>query len=356
LSDLQQGDRVNVIEVDPRTDRLWLTLVEQHECSVFASPGWLSVLSDSYGWQAQARVLVDAAGEPQAGVPFYRIVDIIGERIVTLPFSDYCDPIVSDIDRWRRLVDPLLGENCPVAIRCVHNDVPLLDERLSVTKRAKWHGFDLGRDIDAIWRGLDEAAQRAIRKSERDGLEVRIASTPEDLRAFFEMHLGLRKYKYQMLAQPFRFFENIWRAFLEPGHGFLLLALFQGKAIGGVLFLIWKDTLYYKFNASAPSDLAHRPNDRLIWEGIELGKSRGCRHFDFGLSDWDQEGLLRYKRKFGSTEKTISFLRYKPHGAAAEQEKFGRDLLAGVTALFVDRAVPDPVTERAGQDLYRYFT
>ena len=38
---------------------------------------------------------------------------------------------------------------------------------------------------------------------ERDGVVVRAAECEEDLHAFFELHLKLRKYKYRMLAQPY---------------------------------------------------------------------------------------------------------------------------------------------------------
>jgi lipid II:glycine glycyltransferase (peptidoglycan interpeptide bridge formation enzyme) len=178
----------------------------------------------------------------------------------------------------------------------------------------------------------------------------------ETLRAFFELHLGVRKYKYRLLAQPYCFFENIWRQFIEEQRGSLMIAAYEGEIIGGVMFLEWKDGLYYKFNASAPASLSLRPNDLLIWEGIQYGKAKGCTYLDFGLSDWDQEGLLRYKRKFATVEKTISFLRYSPNGASAQQAQQGADFLPQLTQLFTDEAVPDQVTEKAGEVLYRFFT
>jgi CelD/BcsL family acetyltransferase involved in cellulose biosynthesis len=169
------------------------------------------------------------------------------------------------------------------------------------------------------------------------------------------MHLKIRKYKLGLLAQPFRFFQNIWRHFVETRHGFLLLAVYQDKLVAGDFFLVWKDTLYYKFNASTPAELCHRPNDLLIWEGIRCGKDRGLAFLDFGLSDCDQEGLVRYKRMFGTEEKTISFLRYAPN-APTPAEKELQELLAQLTHRFTDQLVPDLVTEKAGEDLYRLFT
>ncbi|MCK5565187.1 MAG: hypothetical protein KAJ07_08060, partial [Planctomycetes bacterium] len=85
------------------------------------------------------------------------------------------------------------------------------------------------------------------------------------------------------------------------------------------------------------------------------GKAQGYDYLDFGLSDWDQEGLVRYKRKFASEEKTIFFLRYLPDGVPAEQEKQLRSLFSQLTDLFTDETVPDDVTEKAGNVLYRFF-
>jgi len=315
----------------------------------------MQVLAETYGLEARAYVALDAAEEPKAGIPFCRITDLMGERIVTLPFSDYCDPLVANSEQWSCLIDTLLAERCPIVVRCLHNSVPRTDDRFMLVKQAKWHGMDLQPDLDSLWQGLHDSSRRAINKARRDGVEVRIAQEEDDLRAFFEMHLRVRKYKYRLLAQPYHFFENIWRHFIETQNGVLMMAFYCGEIIGGVMFLEWKDTLYYKFNASALADLSHRPNDLLIWEGIKYGRAKGYTYLDFGLSDWDQEGLVRYKRKFATQEKTISFLRYTPDEAATQQEKQVRGLLSQLTDLFTDESVPDRVTDRAGDVLYGYF-
>jgi CelD/BcsL family acetyltransferase involved in cellulose biosynthesis len=330
--------------------------VDQVPSGVFHSPSWIQVLTDTYGWEASAYVLLDDQGEPKAGIPYCRITDMLGERIVALPFSDYCDPLVTDVESWRSLVDRLVPEQHPINVRCLHNDLPLGDERFALVKQAKWHRLDLRPDLDTLWHAMHDSTQRAIRKSQREGVTVRVAQSEQELRFFFEMHLKVRKYKYGLLAQPYSFFQNIWRHFVDQQHGFLLLAISEDRIVAGDFFLDWKDTLYYKFNASLPGDLSHRPNDLLIWEGIQQGKNRGLTYLDFGLSDIDQEGLVRYKRKFGTEEKTISFLRHEPNGGPTPAEKEMRSLLAKLTNRFTDKSVPDSVTERAGEDLYRLFS
>lgn len=303
----------------------------------------------------RALVLLDGSSRPVAGMPYCRIEGLPAARIATPPFSDFCDPIVANGAQWVALLDALTEEDCPITVRSLHNDVPLDNDRMRLVGQAKWHGLDLEPDLDTLWAGLNSGARRAIRRAEKEGVVVRAASSLEELRAFFELHLKIRKYKYRLLAQPYRFFENIWTEFMATGDGTLLLASLHGEPIGGVLFLEWKGTLYYKFNASDTSNVAVRPNDLILWKAIEAAKEKGLARVDFGLSDWDQEGLIRYKRKYASEEKTISFLRHEPSTPAAPSVAQIREILPALTELVTDDQVPDSITERAGDLLYRLF-
>jgi CelD/BcsL family acetyltransferase involved in cellulose biosynthesis len=225
---------LRIVCVDPRTDRLWLELVNRTSSSVFHSPAWLHVLADTYSWQPKAYLVVDDQGEPRAGLPFCRISDVFGSRIVALPFSDYCDPLILSPEAWPPLAAAVFSEGVPVALRCLHNHLPLADGQFTVVKRAKWHGLDLRADIETIWNRIDDSAHRAIRKSQRSGISIRAAQSERELRAFFEMHLKIRKNKYGLLAQPFSFFQNIWRHFMEKQLGFLLLAVNGDTIVAGI--------------------------------------------------------------------------------------------------------------------------
>ncbi len=277
-------------------------------------------------------------------------------RIASLPFSDFCDPIVQDMDQWTRLTDELISEKNPVTVRCLHTTAALEDSRFELIDRASWHGCDLTEDIETIFGKIHSSSRRNIRKADRAGVSVRITVQESDLRAFFEMHLKIRKNKYQLLAQPYCFLQNIWRNFVETGQGALMLAEHEGNIIGGTFYLKWKDRLYYKFNASSPDAQNMRPNDLLMWEGVKYAKEEGLTFLDLGLSDWGQDGLIRYKQKYATEEKTISFLRFTPEGAAGERDAQIRSLLPKLTDLFTDESVPNEITEKAGNLLYRFFT
>ncbi len=347
--------KTKIVRIDPIGDPLWQQLIDRQGCSAFQSPLWMQVLTDTYGLEVRAYVLLDADGVPLAGIPFCQIEDMMGKRVISLPFSDYCGPVAGDAVVHHALAEKLLEARCPVKVRSLSDAFAQSHDAFTVVDRAKWHGIDLTREADTIWRSLHEAARRAIRKAEKNGITVRIAQDAEDVRAFYNMHLRIRKYKYHLLAQPYRFFQNIWWRFNAEGRIALMLAVHQGEVIGGTLFLKWQDTIYYKFNASHVGRLAHRPNDLLIWHGILHGKAQGLTKFDFGLSDWDQTGLVRYKRKFATEEKTIFFMQHVPEAAPNPDVQQLRALLGTLTGLFVDETVPDAVTGKAGDVLYRFF-
>jgi len=279
--------------VNPLNDPLWQQLTGRYHSTVFHSSEWMRVLHETYGFDVRARVLLEGTGQPRSGVAYCAIDDMMDPRIISLPFSDFCDPLVADHDDWNCLIAGLLDKGQRINLRCLHNQVPLDDKRFTLAGRAKWHCVDLKRNEDELWKGLHGSARRAVKKARRSGVTIRIARHKEDLRAFFELHLRVRKYKYRLLAQPYRFFENIWDQFIAPGKGALILAIHDDEVIGGVLFLEWQNTLYYKFNASNPDTIALRPNDLAVWEGMRFGQARGLHFLDFGLSDWDQEQMKK---------------------------------------------------------------
>src|SRR5262245_9857272 len=174
---------MRIVCVDPRADPLWQGLIARHKSSVFHSPQWMRVLAETYGLDICAYVVLDEAGQPIAGLPFCRIADMIGERVVALPFSDYCDPLAADPEQWSCLSEQLATAGCSLLVRCLHNDLPLSDERFQLVKQAKWHGLDLRQSLDTLWQGLGDPVRRAIKKAQRDGVVVRIAERKEELRA-----------------------------------------------------------------------------------------------------------------------------------------------------------------------------
>jgi CelD/BcsL family acetyltransferase involved in cellulose biosynthesis len=346
---------MNLIWINPEDDPRWRQLLDRSRCDVFHSPPWIRALRTTYGFDIQALVALDAAGQPVAGVPVARICDNRGARLISLPFSDFCDPLLTAESAWADLADELLKQGLPLRFRLLRNHEPAGDPRFEVTGEARWHGLplDVEGGLDTLWQQFRGGARTGIRHAEAHGVRIKVAKDEADLRAFHQLHVGVRKRKYRLLAQPFSFFQALWSEFGALDQCLLLLAYHGDTLLAGTFYLAWNDTLYYKFNASSGQHSDLRPNELLTWHGMQQAARRDLRYFDFGLSDADQEGLLRYKRKFSPREERILFVRSRL-ASAPPPDAFSQ-VLGQLTHLFTEPDVPDSVTAEAGDLLYRFF-
>jgi hypothetical protein len=339
------------VAVQPWQDTFATALQQKGMDSLFVSRRWLSALSETYGFTVWASTLA-VSDEVAAAIPYCEIEDLCGRRLVSLPFSDYVDPLVDSASVWDAVIAPLISSDAPIRLRLLRNQVPWGDRRFERRMHAAWHGTDLTRTEGEIWSALASSARKDIGRAET-WLKVRKGRTMEDLRVFYDMHCHVRKSKYRLFAQPFRFFENLHHVF-APDNLVLLLAERDGAAVAGTLFLLHGDTLYYKFNASI--DVADRPNHLLIWHGICLGRALGLTRLDFGISNIDQPGLVRFKRKFASHELPIAELRRQPDARRDLRGAQGQDVLRRLTEILTAPTVPNEITRSVGDEVYRFFS
>ena len=345
-----------VVTLRPDDPRYEAFATGHRYASLFTSPPWLLALQDAYGFEIEIAA-VEHDGKLTAAVPHCRIDDLRGPRLVAPPFSDYGDPLVQDPADLAILLDHLARDDRGLRLRTLRNPLPAADPRLQAKGEAFWHGIDLTPSLDELWAELDGSARQNSRKAERSGVTVRIGTDEAGLRLFHAMHAQLRKTKYRMLAQPFGLFTAIRERFTAPpGRAddvAVVIAEAGGEPIAGILLILWQGTAYYKFNASFDTRL--RPNDLLTWHAMRYAKARGCGWFDFGISDTDQPGLVRYKRKFATEEKSMRQLVLPPARSLAPHEQAAGAMLGRLTELLTRPEVPDDVTREAGDALYRYF-
>lgn len=342
-----------VLTVDPRTDPRWHALASGPGGNLFTSPPWLQAVGAGYDLAPRARIAVDRSDRLLGGLAWVDVRDLRGGRRIALPFCDRADPVLPDPAAWPAVAADALTGDLPFTLRCLEGSRACADPRLTVRGAAAWHRTPLDRPLPELHRALRPQARRTIAAAERAGVHVVLRDDLEAVLEFHRLHVELRRSKYRLLAQPQAFFTRIWEAFAAADGVRTALAVLDGRVVAGALYLVWQDTLYYKFGASLPQFLAARPNDALHWRMIRWAHDRGLRGLDWGLSDLDQPGLCAYKRKWASVESRILTLNAggPPMGAPPDVER----TLRAVTELFTDPAVPHSVTERAGAELYRFF-
>lgn len=340
--------------VDPRHDAGWATLMAGPQGGLFGSPPWISAIADTYGFDMLADLLLDD-GDPVAGLARAQVRDIRAGRIVSLPFCDYLDPVVGSDAEWAQLVGPALALNLPMQLRVLKSDAPRRDVHFDAVTELMWHSTDLARPVDDLLASFRSKARQGARSARRQGVTVTFGSDLDDVHAFHDLHRQTRKRKYGLLAQPYSFFEHMWKQFSGLDGILVGLAHHDDEVIAGAIYLFWNDVMYYKFGASVAERLAFRPNDLLAWESMRLGCERGFAKYDWGVSDLDQPGLFAFKRKYATDEGMVTVLRHRPPDHDDPQGAAAAALLGELTQLLTREDVPDGVTQRAGELLYRYF-
>jgi CelD/BcsL family acetyltransferase involved in cellulose biosynthesis len=132
--------------------------------------------------------------------------------------------------------------------------------------------------------------------------------------------------------------------------GFVSLARLEGTVLAACVFLIHRHTVYYKFGASDEAHLSHRPNHGIMWDVIRWASAQGYATLDFGRSDLDGEGLIRFKRGWGTVETDLTYVRLGSTGKQSAEP--GGGMLARAKP-FLQR-MPVPLLKMIGNVLYEH--
>ncbi len=298
----------------------WDVFVESHpQGSLYHSSSWHEVIERTYGYKAIYHTVLADGGEIKSGLSCAPVRNLLlGRRLVSFPYSDYCDPLICDEEDASYLTTSLLKQADQlhiknVEIRCNERAKVCVD----LKSKSGYYNFvlPLRKSSNALFNGFHKSCvQRAIRKAERSGLELREGRNRADLLEFYELHMKTRK-KLGVPFQPLRFFETLWQIFSLDKRASLLLTQKDGMTIAAILLLKFKATTYYKFAASDRRFLHLRPNHLLIWEALRRAQSQECQAFDFGRASLEEGGLIDFKRRWGAHAYRLT---YKSIGYSAE--------------------------------------
>lgn len=300
--------------IDPLADDRWNEFVEsQPRASLFHSSAWLKALVRTYRYQPVAYTTSPVGRRLESAVVFCEVKSwLTGRRLVSLPFSDHCEPLVSGPEQSDALVAALeqefrRGKWQYLELRPVR-EFKVATALHSATVPYTFHELDLGPDIPTLFSNCHKnSTQRKIRRAEREGLRYAEGSSAELLDAFYRLHTLTRK-RHQRPPQPRKWFANLLDCF---GEALKIRVAFQGKrAVAAIITIRHKSTMVYKYGGS-DSRFNHLGGMHLLlWRSIQDAKIEGLRTFDFGRTDADQPGLITFKKRWGSTQSDLIYSRY----------------------------------------------
>jgi hypothetical protein len=149
---------------------------------------------------------------------------------------------------------------------------------------------------------------------------------------------------------PIEWFENL-AEFM--GEAFKVrVASLNGQPIASIVTLHHGDTMVYKYGCSDPT-YSHRGGVALLlWTSILEAKQLGLRELDFGRTDLDHSGLIRFKDRWGAAQTPLKYWRVPPSPRYAGEPM--RKSIATVGRAVLARG-PVSLFKIAGRFLYRHM-
>jgi CelD/BcsL family acetyltransferase involved in cellulose biosynthesis len=339
---------MTVLELgDPR----WRAFVAGHSRAMpFHDPAWGQLVADCYGFPAFAVALNDPDGRIRGGAPMVQVRHLLGRpRWVSLPFTDYCPPLVASAEDEARLAAVMRSAGSQAGAALVEVRAPLAGADAS-SGFALRHVLELEPDPAVVYaRFHPSQVQRNIRRAEREGLTIRRGTRASDLLStFYQLHLRTRQ-RQGVPIQPRRFFSLLWERVLSRALGWVSVVEAAGRPVAAAVFLASNGTVVYKFGASDVAAWSLRPNHLLFWDAIRTACEAGYRSFDFGRTDAEHASLAAFKRSWGAREEPLV---YSVLGASARVD-LGHGRASRILAEVIRRG-PLFVCRASGELLYRF--
>jgi len=345
---------MSVYELNPLDDPRWETFVRNHaRASVFHSTNWLRALQIAYGYDPAVVTTCPRQAALTNGLVFCRVESwLTGRRMVSLPFSDHCEPLGNNSGELDDLLfnmrhDVDTGSWKYIEIR------PPFYQPCSLTGFGKsltycLHRLNLsGRSAQELFHNFHKSCvQRKIRRAERERLKYEEGTSEVLLQQFYKL-LVITRRRLLLPPQPQSWFRALIASFGEDLK--IRVVSKDDRPVASILTISHKKTMVYKYGCSDARFNRLGGMALLLWNTIQEAKDKGLEEFEMGRSDSSTPGLISFKEHWGAVGTQLNYWRYpsQPVGTAnAWQQSILRRLVP---------ATPNSVLRTIGMLLYRHI-
>jgi len=319
--------------------------------SIFHSVEWAKLLHESYNYTPNY-IISRSKNVLTSIIPFMLIKNfLVDKRIVSLPFSDYCEPLVSNEHHFKTLLDYLISHCEKQHIRSF--EIRGGKEYLTNAQPAYSyyeHILELGGKEEEIFKRFSETTRRNIRKAIKEGIQTSIDYDLNSLNEFYRLNCITRK-KHGLPPQPKSFIIKIFQYLIKSKNAFIISAKYKGDTIASAIYIHFGEKAYYKYGASDERFQNLRPNNLVMWEAIKHFNDRNFNTFHFGRTEFANDGLRRFKLGWGTVEKIINAYNY-----SIDEKSFVRKNIktTGLHNVIFSK-LPIPILKRIGSTFYKYM-
>lgn len=278
--------------------------------SFFHSTSWARVLSESYDYKPLYFSIFDK--DSLLGLlPIMEIKSILtGRRGSSLPFSDYCEPIIAKESHFQNLLRHAIRFGKTSDWRHIElRGGKRFFDHISPSSHYYGHTLDLQIDEDKVFSKFRGSTKRNIKKAIREGVKVRICNSLDSVKEFYRLNCITRKH-HGLPPQPFDFFKKVHEHIILNNQGIVVLAHHNSKAIASAIYFHYGKKALYKYGSSNRKYQHLRANNLVMWQAIKWYCQNGYKTLCFGRTEPANKGLLQFKSGWDAKQTALPYYKY----------------------------------------------
>jgi lipid II:glycine glycyltransferase (peptidoglycan interpeptide bridge formation enzyme) len=275
---------------------------------------------------------------------------LTGKRLVSIPFSDHCEPLINDPEEFELFVANLAEKVEKhhwkyFELRSILH-TPDDQKNFGINQTYYLHRLDLRPSEQTLFKKFHkDSVQRKIRRAEREALRYEEGTSETLLQHFYKLMITTRR-RQGLPPQPLAWFRSLVRSM--GGNAQIRVALKAETPVASLMTLTTKRRLVYKYGCSDSrfSNLGGTP--LLFWNAIQQAKADRLEELDMGRSDIANTGLIKFKEHWGAERSAINYWRYPLKSTSSNPErliKYAKQLIS---------IAPDQALVVLGNLLYRH--
>ena len=345
---------MSVYQFNPLKDPRWQAFVDHHPGgSIFHCADWLEALCRTYGYEPVVYTTSSPGKELTNGIVFCRIHSwVSGSRLVSLPFSDHCEPL-ADAPELAELMEFLKASRQRkrwkyIEVRPLSQQSPAQTCDLTKSESFSLQVLDLRPSLNTLFHNFHKSCvQRKIHRAERENLTYEEGRSDALLKQFYDLLLLTRR-RHGLPPQPLLWFRNAVTCL--GGSVLIRVVSKDGQPVASIITVQYKDVLVYKYGCSDSRFNNLGGNALLFWKAIQGAKQNGVLKYDLGRSESDNSGLVSFKKNWGAVSQPLDYYRLPARQPFHLSSTWRARLAKGVFS-----RMPDALLAATGRLLYRHI-
>ena len=337
---------------DPRITNF---LLNDQRSSIYHHPAWLRSLCDAYGGEPFYVIIKKRRSEKIEGIaPFIMFGKKTRTKIVSLPFTNYCDFILPesiDVKSVLEYIDSQIGPVSEFDLRVLKEN-PI--DGFSNSSDHLIHIIELKPTPEETFNSFGRRSiRRLIKKADDNDLTFRLGETEKDLKIFYDLEVTLRR-SIGLPPAPYRFFYSIWSNLKKQNMVFLPIVSIDNIPIAASLILYFKDRIYFEYTGLSKKHKNLYGNHKIHWEMINKAQSEyNVKFVEMGRVSADHKSLIFFKENWNAKPYKVFHKRYP----SQKKDNLFSKFFGFSFPVFksINKKLPTFLIKLEGRYIYKYF-